>query len=114
MYKQSSSRPALLSSLNFCVVDKPAEERFGRFFDGGYCSGKEIFSSLVPLFIFHSRTFDGLDKSEQLIALYTLSPFQKGSSRYILSAKIVFPAIAETHSRLNTDRSFYYAKDRTI
>ena len=68
MYKQFGSRPALLNSLNACFNNKPAEECFDRFSDGGYGSGKDAIISLVSLFLLYSHTFDGLDRSKQLIA----------------------------------------------
>lgn len=67
MYKQTGSRPALLSSLNVCFIDKPAVEGFHRLPDGGDGSRKQVISGLVPLFLLLGGTFDSLDGSERFI-----------------------------------------------
>lgn len=68
MNNESGSRPALLSSLNVCFIDKPTVEGFYRFSDRRNSSGIDVISSLVSLFFLLGSPFDSLDGSEQFIA----------------------------------------------
>ena len=84
MYKQSGSRPALLSSLNVCFVDKPAVEGLDRFPYGRDSGRIEVISSPVPLFSLLRCAFDRLDEQfvvfgysllvpEAVVAIYLVS-----------------------------------------
>lgn len=68
MNNESGRRPAFLSSLNVCFIDKPTVEGFYRFSDRRNSSGIDVISRLIPLFFLLGSPFDSLDRSEQFIA----------------------------------------------
>ena len=69
MHKQPGSRPALLSSLNVCFIDKPAVEGLNRLSYRRDSSRIQFVCGLIPLFLFFGCPLDSLDRSEQFIVL---------------------------------------------
>lgn len=68
MHKQLGSRPALLSSLNGCFIDKPAVEGLNRLSCRRDSSRIQFVCGLIPLFLFFGcPPLDSLDRSEQFI-----------------------------------------------